>query len=119
MPFSIPVDDGSRIPHVVASSTLAVGAFRKVANLIGRCEATASGNATAAIAESVCLVIAGRQNSVPTDTGTGWVQGDVLYWDNTNFRFTKTSASNTKAGYAAADKASAATTADIILSNQG
>ena len=50
-----------------------------------------------------------------TDTGTAWVAGDKIYWDNTNFRFTKTVASNTLAGVAYEDKASAAATACIQL----
>lgn len=50
-----------------------------------------------------------------SDTGTAWSFGDVLYWDNTNKRLTKTSTSNTKVGQCVADKTSAATTGRIRL----
>src|SRR5882757_7406503 len=36
------------------------------------------------------------------DTAAAWAQGDALYWDNTNKRFTKTAAANTLFGQAAA-----------------
>ena len=50
-----------------------------------------------------------------TDTGAAWTAGDKIYWDNTNFRFTKTVGSNTLCGIAYEDKASAAATAVILL----
>lgn len=113
MPASIPYDDGSRIAWVVTGSAITAGAFRLINNLV--CRALTSG----AVGETVTMVVAGRQDSVPTDTGTAWQVGHVLYWDNTNFRFTRTVGSNTKSAYCAADKASAATTASIILQQQG
>jgi predicted RecA/RadA family phage recombinase len=36
-----------------------------------------------------------------------WAEGDLVYWDNTAKQFTKTSTSNTKAGYAVAAKLTA------------
>lgn len=50
-----------------------------------------------------------------SDTGAAWSFGDVLYWDNTNKVFTKTSTSNTKAGQCMAAKGSSATTGRIRL----
>ena len=50
-----------------------------------------------------------------SDTGAAWAFGDLLYWDDTNKVFTKTSSGNTKAGYAAAAKTSGATTGRIKL----
>lgn len=50
-----------------------------------------------------------------SDTGAAWSMGDLLYWDNTNKVFTKTSSGNTKAGYAAAAKLSATATGRIRL----
>lgn len=42
-------------------------------------------------------------------------QGDLLYWDNTNKRLTKTSTSNTLAGYAFGASANGITSVDIKL----
>lgn len=50
-----------------------------------------------------------------SDTGTAWAVGDVVYWDDTNKRFTKTSTSNTKAGYVVAAKASGDVTGRVRL----
>lgn len=33
-------------------------------------------------------------------SGQAWAVGDLVYWDNANKRLTKTSAGNTKVGYA-------------------
>lgn len=52
---------------------------------------------------------------VDTNTGTAWAVGDVIYWDDTNKRFTKAATDNTKAGIAVEDKASAAVTAKVKL----
>lgn len=43
-------------------------------------------------------------------------QGDLLYWDNTNFRLTKTAAGNTKVGVAVAAAGNGVTTVEIRLS---
>ena len=51
----------------------------------------------------------------PKATGAEWALFDKLYWDNTNERFTKTSASNRFAGYARETAASGATTGTIIF----
>lgn len=52
---------------------------------------------------------------VPSDTGAAWAVGDVVYWDDTNKVFTKTSTSNTKAGLVTVAKLSAATTGRVRL----
>jgi predicted RecA/RadA family phage recombinase len=50
-----------------------------------------------------------------------WSEGDRLYWDEANKRFTKTAAGNTFAGYAVADVAGGAsdTTGVVLLSHGG
>jgi predicted RecA/RadA family phage recombinase len=50
-----------------------------------------------------------------SETGVAWTTGDKLYWDNTNFRFTKTVGTNTLCGIAAEDKASAAAVGMVLL----
>jgi predicted RecA/RadA family phage recombinase len=52
---------------------------------------------------------------VTSDTGAAWSIGDVVYWDDTNKRFTKTTTSNTKSGVAVAAKTSGATTGRVRL----
>lgn len=48
-------------------------------------------------------------------TSQSWSEGDLLYWDDTAKTFTKTSSGNTKAGYAAAAKASSDATGYVRL----
>lgn len=52
---------------------------------------------------------------VTSDTGAAWAVGDVVYWDDTNKRFTKTTTSNTKAGIAVAAKLAGDTVGRIKL----
>ena len=56
--------------------------------------------------------------TLPSDTGTAYVQGDTVYWDSTAKRVTKTSASNTKIGTAWTDKDSAAGATLVLLAPQ-
>jgi len=48
-------------------------------------------------------------------TDQAWAHGDTIYWDDTNKVFTKTSSSNTKAGYAIGAKVSTVATGRIRL----
>jgi predicted RecA/RadA family phage recombinase len=68
----------------------------------------------AAIGATVAGLVTGVVD-VPSDTGTVWAVGDVVYWDDTAKVFTKTTTSNTKAGQVTAAKLSAATTGRIRL----
>lgn len=68
----------------------------------------------AAIGATVAALVTGVAD-VPSDTGTAWSAGDIVYWDDTNKVFTKTTTSNTKAGYVTAAKLSAGTTGRIRL----
>lgn len=49
------------------------------------------------------------------ETGAGWTEGQVLYWDDTNKRVTHTSAGNTKIGVAAAAAASGDATGSVSI----
>lgn len=44
---------------------------------------------------------------MPADNTAAFTFGETLYWDNTSGKLTKTSSGNTKAGFAAAAKATA------------
>jgi predicted RecA/RadA family phage recombinase len=48
-------------------------------------------------------------------SGQAWAFGDIVYWDDTNKRLTKTSASNTRVGVAVAAKVTTATTGRVRL----
>lgn len=58
-------------------------------------------------------------HTLPKATGTAWTAGDVLYWDNSAFKFTKTSTSNFRAGIAAADAGSSDATGRVRLNGVG
>ena len=106
--------DSSRIV-VTAGGTIVAGNVYKVGNLIGIAETSATSG------QKYTLVLDGRHTAAPAEPSVAWTQGDVLYWDNTNGRFTKTTTSNTKSGYAASAKAGGAgdTVGDVILRQQG
>ena len=57
----------------------------------------------------------GQFTGAPKDTAAAWVVGDILYWDNTAFRFTKTATNNTRVGYAASAQLTADTAGDVLL----
>jgi len=52
---------------------------------------------------------------LPAVTTTTFVQGDVLYWDNTAKKLTKTSTDNTRAGVSWDDKGLPATVAFVCI----
>jgi hypothetical protein len=50
-----------------------------------------------------------------SETGVAWTAGDVLYWDDTGKKFTKTASANTKCAIASEDKLSASATGLVLL----
>jgi predicted RecA/RadA family phage recombinase len=73
-----------------------------------------------AVADTVAGDIAvarrlGVYTGVPKAAGAAWAQGDILYWDNTAFNFTKTAANNTRVGSAANAALLADTVGDVLL----
>jgi predicted RecA/RadA family phage recombinase len=73
--------------------------------------------ASAAEGEKYTLKICGAYDTVPKATGEAWIVGDMLYLKADGSELTKTSTSNTFAGYAYADALSADTTGSIKLSH--
>ena len=61
------------------------------------------------------IVRVGMFSGLAKATGEAWTIGNDLYWDNTNKRFTTTSAGNTKAGVAMNAAASGDTTGNVLL----
>lgn len=93
-------------PYDVASGAgFKVGQFIAVAS-----SAAVSGAAVVGNIEGVYDVLAEGAGS-----GQAWAVGDLIYWDNSAKQFTKTSTSNTKAGYAAGVKATAGVLGRIRL----
>lgn len=93
---------------LVAVAAVASGAVVKIGAIIA---VAADG---AAIGESFAGYVEGCY-TVPKATGAAWAVGDTLYWDDTAKNFTKTTTSNTKAGYAIAVAASGDATGAIRL----
>lgn len=69
----------------------------------------------AAVGEQFALKVGGVFEGVAKDTAAAWAEGDLVYWDNTNKRFTKTSAGNTKVGVAVAAALIADTTGTVKI----
>lgn len=65
--------------------------------------------------DTVSLRRLGQFTGMPKAAGAAWAVGDILYWDNTAFNFTKTSAGNTRVGSAASVQASGDTAGDVLL----
>lgn len=102
------VHEGDALDLVAPSGGVTSGKGVKIAAII------AIAAVTAAAGETFAGYVRGVFD-VDSDTGTAWAVGDIVYWDDTNKVFTKTSTSNTKAGYVAAAKASGGTTGRIRL----
>jgi predicted RecA/RadA family phage recombinase len=85
-------------PYALTNTATAAAGF-KVGSAIGVAVASAANGASFQGALEGTF-------QVTSDTGAAWTAGDLIYWDNTNKYFTKTSTSNSKCGIAGADKAS-------------
>lgn len=96
------VQDGHAL-DLVAPYDVASGGGFKVGQFIAIAAVDAVSGATlAGYVEGVYDVLAEGAGS-----GQVWAAGDLIYWDNTAKQFTKTSTSNTKAGYAVSAKLTA------------
>lgn len=69
-------------------------------------------NASDAAADNA-WVIEGLLKDAPKATGSAWVLGEKIYWDDTAKKFTDVSTSNTLCGYANAAAASGDTTGSV------
>ena len=65
--------------------------------------------------DTFALKVGGVFDNQPKDTAAAWAEGDLLYWDNTNKKFTKTSAGNTKVGVAVAAALQADTVGSVKI----
>lgn len=99
------VHDGAALDLTAPYAVSSGGGFK-----IGDIVAIAASDA--ASAASVVGYVRGVYDVTAEGAGSGqaWAVGDKIYWDDTNKRFTKTSTSNTLAGYAVLAKL----TADVV-----
>ncbi|GGG51669.1 hypothetical protein GCM10010964_43570 [Caldovatus sediminis] len=106
------VHDGVRVT-VAAPYALTSGGGCKVGALFGVAQTDAESGAP------VALVTQGVFDLVAEDAGSGQdlAVGDVVYWDDTNRRATKTATDNMRIGVAVAAKASTATTVRVRLTD--
>ncbi|MDP3853158.1 DUF2190 family protein [Phenylobacterium sp.] len=67
--------------------------------------------------DAVAIHVSGVFDHIAEGAGSGqaFAVGELVYWDNTNKRMTKTSTSNTKVGVAVAAKLTADTTVRLRL----
>lgn len=75
-------------------------------------------NVTAAEGELFAGVPRGLFDECAKATGSAWTEGQKVYWDDTNKRFTATATGNTLVGFAAAAAAAGDTTGSVILTGQ-
>lgn len=97
--------------EVTLAATVASGGVVKQGSIIG--VALQSGVSGDTIQVAIC----GAFSGLPKATGAAWTKGDMLYWDATNSVLTKTSTSNTFAGYAYESAASGDATGSVLLSH--
>jgi predicted RecA/RadA family phage recombinase len=101
---------GDVINYQNSGSAITSGSVVKIGSLMGIAMTDIA--ATTGVG---AVAIEGVFGPVAKETGQAWVQGDQLYWDAGNSRFTKTSTSNTAAGHAFEPAASGDTTGYIRL----
>lgn len=105
------VQDG-KVLEVTAPAAVTSGDFVLVGSIGGVAVVSAASG-------TKVPVLRGGVFTLPKETGTAWAQGDQLYWDATNKRFTKTATANTKWGVAAADAVAADATGQVSFTPIG
>lgn len=65
--------------------------------------------------DTVSLRRVGQFTGMPKAAGAAWAVGDILYWDNAAFNFTKTATANTRVAVAASVQIAGDTTGDVLL----
>lgn len=90
------------------TNTAAAAASAKVGSIIAVAAATVLNGVAGVFYVEGCY-------NVAKATGETWAVGDLLYWDDTAKKYTKTSTSNTKAGYALAAALTGDTAGSIRL----
>jgi predicted RecA/RadA family phage recombinase len=105
------LQDGKTITLTAPTGGVTGGLFYKIGLFFG-CAAF-----SAAEAASFELCRSGAFTGVPKATSETWAEGELLYWDDSAKKFTKTSTSNSKQAIVLAVAGSSATVGDIVLAH--
>lgn len=103
------LSDGEVLTLTAPTGGVISGTFYKIGQLI------VCAQVTAAQTEQFSAARIGAFSSVPKATGTAWVEGGLLYWNDTNKNFQTASASGTLAAVALDVAASGDTVGNIAL----
>lgn len=107
-PLAVFLQDGRSIDYTPASDVAAGDVIVLGGNLIGIATRPIPASTTGALATQGIF----RITKLSTDNVAA---GDILYWDSTNRRVTKTSTGNTRIGLAVAASPSGQATADVWI----
>ncbi|MBU6167132.1 MAG: DUF2190 family protein [Alphaproteobacteria bacterium] len=100
-------------PTVIANRAAAADAGMLIGRIFGFVKEACTNGGT------VVLQRHGLFQNIAKATGEAWTLGALLYWDNTNFRFTTTSSGNSDVGACAgAAAASGAAVGTVLLNNK-
>ena len=105
------VQEGALIT-VLAAAAVGSGSMVKVGGLLG----VASSDAE--VGEQVSLKRMGVFENMPKTTGTAWVEGDKLYWNDTSSKFTTSASGNSLAGVAVLPADSGDAVGTVLLTGQ-
>ena len=102
--------------HVPFAANVINGRMVSVGDTLGVCQLTTTGaSATHHMTTVLGMPGCDRYDEAPKLGTQSWAQGDKLYWDATNHRFTTVSTSNKLAGVARVLAATADTVGSVIL----
>jgi predicted RecA/RadA family phage recombinase len=105
------VQPGNVVTLTAPSGGVVSGSFYKIGSLVVCAMASAAVGAEFEAALNGVWSVTKETHA----TDQAWTEGMAVYWDNTNSRFTKTSTSNTRCGYAAAAAGSTASSGQLLL----
>lgn len=103
------LSDGEILTLTAPSGGVVSGTFYKIGQLI------VCAQVTAAQTEAFTAARVGTFGAVPKATGSAWVEGSLLYWNDTNKNFQIASGSGTLAAVALDVAASGDTVGNIVL----
>ncbi|HGW6361952.1 TPA: DUF2190 family protein [Escherichia coli] len=103
------LNEGANLTLAATAAALTGGQPLKVGSLFGIVLSDA------AIGDDYVIRREGVFEGQPKDTAAAWAAGDILYWDDTAKKFTKTATSNLRVGYAAVAALQADTVGTVVL----
>lgn len=101
-----------QVGHSIDVAAPTGGAVSGVGYLLGAMFGIWGASAAAGVMTALHLV---GVYTLPKNSAEAWTVGQAIYWDNTNFRCTTTSTSNTKIGVATAAAANPSSSGNVRL----